>query len=215
MANLLNMSGGSLLNKVSLLPSGYRQVEYVENSNGGYINTGFLAVGGMLHEGLGMCINVEGAQNAMWGSIGPGYTEDTTRNNLSIFLSNNLPVISGQKMNTLKFFDIPNLIDSYHFIHDTRGTNNKLIVNGVLKENVYVGRLTNPINTVKIGWSDFSNATRYCRTYWYKITDANDVLVRDYIPCVDANNVAGLYDIANSKFYKSAIGTPLVAGPEV
>ena len=42
----------------------------------------------------------------------------------------------------------------------------------------------------------------------------NDTLVRDYVPCQNAQGVAGLYDLANDTFSASSIGRPsLIAGP--
>ena len=40
------------------------------------------------------------------------------------------------------------------------------------------------------------------------------ILVRDYIPAKDADGVAGLFDLVEGRFYRSATATPLVAGPE-
>ena len=53
----------------------------------------------------------------------------------------------------------------------------------------------------------YSNA--YMRLYGLKIWEYVDdakTLVRDFVPCV-TNNVAGLYDLANDKFYPLAGGT--------
>lgn len=42
----------------------------------------------------------------------------------------------------------------------------------------------------------------------------NDTLVRDYVPCQNAQGVAGLYDLVNDTFSASGIGRPaLIAGP--
>lgn len=52
------------------------------------------------------------------------------------------------------------------------------------------------------------------RLYSCQIWD-NDVLVRDYVPCLNASNVAGLYDMVNGVFYGDAAGGAFVAGPVV
>ena len=41
----------------------------------------------------------------------------------------------------------------------------------------------------------------------------NGTLVRDFVPCINSSNVAGLYDLIGNKFYPSASSTALIAGP--
>jgi hypothetical protein len=43
----------------------------------------------------------------------------------------------------------------------------------------------------------------------------NNTLIRNYIPCKDSNNEAGLYDIVGGQFYKSASDKKLMRGGEV
>lgn len=50
--------------------------------------------------------------------------------------------------------------------------------------------------------------------YYFKLW-LNGTLVRDMIPCIDPNNVVGLYDAANNVFYSSPNGAAFVAGPVV
>ena len=45
-------------------------------------------------------------------------------------------------------------------------------------------------------------------------TDNKSALQRDFVPAMDANGVAGLYDNVNNVFYKSKTATPLIAGGE-
>jgi hypothetical protein len=40
----------------------------------------------------------------------------------------------------------------------------------------------------------------------------DDQLIRDFVPCVNGNGVAGLYDLVSQKFYHSDSGTELIAG---
>jgi hypothetical protein len=41
----------------------------------------------------------------------------------------------------------------------------------------------------------------------------NGTLVRDFVPCTDPSGIAGLYDLANGKFYRSAGTADFIAGP--
>lgn len=53
--------------------------------------------------------------------------------------------------------------------------------------------------------------------YYFKLLDpgAREPLVRDMVPCIDPNNVVGLYDLVNNTFYSSPNGAAFVAGPAV
>lgn len=52
------------------------------------------------------------------------------------------------------------------------------------------------------------------RLYYFKLF-VEGTLVRDMIPCIDPNNVVGLYDTVNNVFYSSPNGASFVAGPTV
>lgn len=41
----------------------------------------------------------------------------------------------------------------------------------------------------------------------------NGTLVRDFVPCTNPSGIAGLYDLANGKFYRSAGTADFIAGP--
>ena len=61
--------------------------------------------------------------------------------------------------------------------------------------------------------SGVANGYGSLKLYACKIYD-NDTLVRDYVPCQNAQGVAGLYDLVNDTFSASSIGRPsLIAGP--
>lgn len=52
------------------------------------------------------------------------------------------------------------------------------------------------------------------KLYYFKLF-VEGTLVRDMIPCVNPNNVVGLYDLVNNVFYSSPNGAEFVAGPYV
>lgn len=54
----------------------------------------------------------------------------------------------------------------------------------------------------------------YAKLYYFKLF-VEGVLVRDMIPCIDPNNVVGLYDLVNDVFYSSPNGAAFIAGPEI
>lgn len=51
------------------------------------------------------------------------------------------------------------------------------------------------------------------RCYWCKIYD-NDILVRDYVPVINNNGVAGMFDMVNDQFYTNVASGSFISGPE-
>ena len=71
------------------------------------------------------------------------------------------------------------------------------------------------IGILKLGGANnswYSSAAQSGKIYSCKIYKS-DVLVRDFVPCSNPSNVAGLYDLVDNKFYPSASSTALIAGP--
>jgi hypothetical protein len=52
----------------------------------------------------------------------------------------------------------------------------------------------------------------YFRIKKARIWDSNDELIRDYIPCVNLDGVAGMYDVVNDTFSSSGSSTNFIAG---
>lgn len=52
------------------------------------------------------------------------------------------------------------------------------------------------------------------KMYYCKIWDGNNVLVRNFIPCKNSNDVIGLYDTVNSQFYQNSGTGTFTAGDE-
>ena len=72
-----------------------------------------------------------------------------------------------------------------------------------------LGIFTNIIN----GSGELNYNVLYGRLYSCQIYD-NGTLIRDFVPCINPNNVVGVYDIVNNVFYQSGNGNSFVAGPE-
>jgi hypothetical protein len=52
------------------------------------------------------------------------------------------------------------------------------------------------------------------KLYYFKLFVEGE-LVRDMVPCIDPNNVVGLYDLVNNVFYSSPNGAAFVAGQAI
>lgn len=71
-------------------------------------------------------------------------------------------------------------------------------------------------NQAKTALDRFAEAKLYYFKLYSKADNTSQgVLVRDMIPCIDPNNVVGLYDLVNDVFYSSPNGAAFIAGPEI
>ena len=99
---------------------------------------------------------------------------------------------------------------TYTLVQDKNG----LSINGVLYpwNEGTAGDFT-PTGVLNIGSPDAASPTRFFagNFYYMKVYD-NGTLIRDFVPCKNASNVAGLYDVVNGVFYTD---TGLVAGTAV
>lgn len=100
-----------------------------------------------------------------------------------------------------------------------------IILTLIDENNIVLGNVTRPTmswtssnqNTYLINSAHnirYGYAILTCSFFGFKILQ-NDILVRDFIPCINPNNVVGMYDIVNGVFYSSPNGTAFVAGPVV
>ena len=105
--------------------------------------------------------------------------------------------ISTTKKNTFSIMD--------DTINVNGTTFNVSTANSLGKENVDICIFNNP------------SKTRYSidRFYTLKLYDNNKNLLRDYIPVLNKNDVAGLYDLVENKFYSSETETEFIAGNEI
>lgn len=50
---------------------------------------------------------------------------------------------------------------------------------------------------------------------YMKVYSKSDVLLYDFVPCTNADGVAGLYDLVKNKFYSSSSSIAFTAGPVI
>lgn len=211
---------GGLVNKIDKvvggamrLPSGYTEVDYIENTSSAYINTLFkpnqdtriiaemqcvTSTNSALHFGAGGWDRT----NGMWLTYEKG-------------ISGTLHIAWLGKTTWTTFSNIHG--DYNKHIYDW----NK---NELYKDGVFVGSSTygtyQCVNNLAIFAQLQGNVEVVGgiylkgRMFSFKIYD-NDTLIRDFVPCIRNNDsVAGAYDIVNGQFYSSANnGYSFVAGP--
>ena len=218
MASLLNMSSSSLLKKGNLLPSGYTQVEYIENMSTAYIDTGVKPSLSLAFEFNIACTkykqagdmtehSVMGSRHQAGGNLGVAIWI-TTSSIWSYSYGNSLGDKSGirQSLSTNVF---------YTFEQDKNSIKRDGNVLGVfsaqkLQDTSYNITIFNLSN----GSGGMDTRIAKIKAKYWVIKDG-DTLIRNYIPCISPTNVVGMYDTVEGKFYSSPNGVAFVAGPVV
>lgn len=185
------------------LPSGYKQLEYIQSSGTQYIDTGFIP-----NQDSRLIIDVQLLATSGYPSI------FGTRNSNGwmfwCYANSATEIIYGYDSN--KFRATCTMSD--RLLIDAN--KNIFLVNGgalitdtarsfTAKGNLYL-HATNNAETLQY--------VSQMKSYFCKLYD-NGTLIRDFIPCSNPSGAIGLYDLANNKFYANAGTGVFTAGPEV
>lgn len=186
------------------LPSGYKQVEYIEASGTQYINTGFnLTSNSRLV--IDMDVTAASDQKALFGSrtsSNAGFVLFTYDNNEGY----------QSDFNTQQLYPVGGTSSGRHTIDKNR---EKLYQDGVLA-------CTHTVSTFSTGYPAFlfsinkagtamSAYNSSGRIYSCQIYES-DVLVRDFIPCINTSGAVGLYDTVNGSFHGNSGSGVFTAG---
>lgn len=192
-------NGGEI---ASVLPSGYTRLDYIESSGSQYINTGYKATSENYRIKCKFATTNDETSTVLFGG---GASTDI----VSALL---------QSTNQVKFYVGSGSVSgaTATFVrgaecelecHANTGTFT-VNLDGVAYSGSYSGAINKeyPLfifaNNVSGTASQFSSI----RLYAFQIYD-NGNMVRNLIPCTNANSVAGMYDTVNDVFYQSASGT--------
>lgn len=169
------------------LPSGYRQLEYIQSWGDQYIDTGWFASN---NTEIVVDYQLPGSQNSLimgnsdMGIGVYGYTISAYYVSNNIELSNDEEIIQNRHTTSLKYehasFDGEN-----HYFSSTTGLLN---TNGLL---LFV-------------YSDNGQLSNYAivKLYSAKIYESG-IIARDFVPCVNPDGEYGLYDMVEGKFYSN------------
>lgn len=198
------------------LPAGYTQLEYISSTSTGgqYIDLNILLYDVLNKQyDIAMKFNLKGAgqdNNAQYtmfgcqdnsGSPWPGTFIRNNRGNIQA------RYIGGSAKDNI-LGQINNIIE---LPEQTPPNKNVYNYNNGGKTHTWGTSLFCLFNS-----ADKTVVQRFCEAdlYYFKLF-VEGVLVRDMIPCIDPNNVVGLYDTVNNVFYSSPNGAAFVAGPVV
>lgn len=187
------------------LPSGYKELEYIQSSGTQYINTGFYP-----NQDTRVVMDVQPlnvVQTQMWcafGARGSSFFELYKASSGNM----NLTFLWGSTYS--QYFSI-----DYTTRHTMEINKNAATVDSESK--------TYTATSFSVGYALYlladnsngtANAISSAKLYACKIYD-NGTLVRNFIPCKNASGTVGLWDDANSTFYTNAGTGTFTAGAEI
>ena len=183
------------------LPIGYTQVDYIESNGTQYIDTNYCVSSDNLKIVARFSLTEIQPWHALWGC------EETNSGPWAL-----TPLINGASALTFYSGDsdqigsIP-VTDNMIYLLECQSNNGiltyecgdasgELYPNGSIckTDNIYVFT----INSFKD--SSILEQASKMRLYYFQIYD-NNVLVRDFVPCINASGEAGLYDKVDNVFY--------------
>ena len=187
------------------LPSGYKQIEYIQSSGTQYINTGFtpnsntrvildldnLATSGIL---FGSRNSRDGNTFTLWVMSATSVRSD--------YYGTTVSNVTGTVSSTTGRY----IVDKNKNVCSVRGVT---ITNAA---STFTGDFPLFLFTLNAAGTAHSSYSKM-KLHSCKIYD-NGALVRDFIPCKNANEVSGLYDLVNGVFYGNAGSGAFVAGAE-
>lgn len=200
------------------LPKGYTELEYIESADSQYIKTGVLvnpnysvSLEYMLTQRVAVWDTIFGTRNGNAARFTARYA-NTTSGNLGIHRS------VAKTSNYQSYDDTkaskPNVTGGFHFI---RLAKNEYWFDGELRKTFSAATSLTPYtyelylfannNVGKVGDEGYFRM-KYCM-----IQDENDKYVRYFIPCLNPDGVAGMYDFITDTFYGSSSTNAFIAGP--
>ena len=189
-----------------LLPAGYTQVEYIENTSNAYINTGVKASN---NTHLTFTATDKETSNVHYLLGCSGLYSLTGAKYIGLrYVVGSKYVHFGETNHNMGSFSI-----SPQFTLNIYGNVFEIVVNGTPHTYTFEDvDFTTVGNIVYLASSQNGFISNNSKGIIYAGTIDN---VRNFIPCINPNNIVGLYDTIGRQFYSSPNGTAFVAGPSV
>ncbi len=197
------------------LPEGYTQLEYIASTSGGnqYLDTGLTPT-------KNFRIVIDFAYNATTGGGGFGYAAGSSAQSFRFYRSVTDGVATfivniNDKYGTLNEFPTTFTNDTGRHVADLSNTAKYL-------DGVQFGDTSGLTKTLsgsfylfamRWGWSPGIGSYGSYKIYSCKLYEGASLL-RDFVPCKDANGTGGLYDLVNNKMYYKGGGSAFDLGPE-
>lgn len=180
--------------RIGTLPPEYTKLEYIKSSGSQYINTGFTPTS---NTKIIMYASVDShpSNGSYFGARSSNSGTDS--GSYCVLILTGGTVRSDFYGDSKSLGDIP--IGKQKLLknkNETSLSEASVIHPMVEKESAY------PLYLFCINTSGTASVFGYISVYSCKIYD-NNIIVRDYIPCISPDGEVGMYDLAESKFYKN------------
>jgi len=185
------------------VPKGFKEVEYIQSTGTQYIRSGLTMPNGFRIKGS-ISIDDLSAAGGVFGcytNASPYYRNffdyTSAKNWLVGYGGGSYQYFGSNVINTVYNFDICNVHGKEHL--EVNGTGYAFSPTG------NTGNFTEleiPIFALNVSGT-ISNIAKM-KLYCLKVYNENGVLVRDYLPCLDRNNVPCLFDLVEQKAYYNA-----------
>ena len=184
------------------LPSGYKRLEYIQSSGTQKIDTGFKPNNNTKITADAEYISSDGTYPALFGARNRGSQQFWLFWGGRAFIS---------RYNTSDITVEATLTDRHQFTLNK----NVLSIDGSSATGATATFQSN-YNAYLFSVNASGTTSYYCkaRLYSCQIYD-NDVLVRDFVPCINASGEVGLYDLVGKQFYGNAGTGTFKAGPVI
>lgn len=201
----------------SSLPEELQEVKYIRGTGEQWIDTGFIANGGVIMEAKAACKYTNGDFSLCIGSIGPSsINPNLTRNMIGIdrgsanFQKGSVFCKGGFNIG----YEDPQI-----FWMNTVGTNFEATMNGLtilVNPNNVKETLSNLTTTVKLYKADYDGSIALFDTYYFKMWDSTLTLVRAMKPCYRKSDFkTGMYDLVTQSFFPNQGSSEFVLGPNI
>lgn len=193
------------------LPSGYTKLAYIQSSGTQYIDTGYVVSSENLRVVIKFKYTASHSDTTIFGSETSGITGS---GEYSICPYGDGPYffVGGSKQLSAGSTSL-----NTNYTLDVTAKNGLLtaIWNGTSYSVAYTDGLNHTYPIAIFGNNVSGNVSQLCTIAlsYMQIYD-NDVLVRDFIPCINASGSVGLYDLVSKAFYANA-GSGTFIGSEV
>lgn len=195
----------------------YKEVEYIESTGKQYINTNVKVTPDYTVEVTFVMTERKATWDTLFGTRNSSQARFTARWANSV--TGNLGVHrSRAKTANYENFDDSNakktmVTDTWHTIKLSK---RQYTFDGTLRKtfNTTTSTATFPYPIFLFALCNAGNPADYgyFRIKKARIWNSNDELIRDYIPCVNLDGVAGMYDVVNDTFSSSGSSTKFIAG---
>lgn len=204
--------------------SDYTRVEYIESTGTQYINTRYKFTSDKVKIRMGIENMNTAAGAALCGTENASYSGSTSDQNgwFSPLLFSY--VADGANIFTLNIGGTPYATkvtipkNAQHTVEvETFGNGaGQTVFDGTVTNYSYSGHMENLYDLYLFAENYTGKAQSFSkyRLYSFQIYD-NDVLVRDFVPCVHTDGTVGLYDSVTKEFYTNAGSGVFTAGAEI